>query len=48
MRYECSRSKEAQMIADKVTKALTGARLWGVEFFLADDGVYFSELAKTA
>ncbi|MBP7389610.1 MAG: formate-dependent phosphoribosylglycinamide formyltransferase, partial [Chitinophagales bacterium] len=37
--------KEAQMIADKVTKALTGAGLWGVEFFLADDGVYFSELS---
>ncbi|MFN8298487.1 MAG: formate-dependent phosphoribosylglycinamide formyltransferase [Chitinophagales bacterium] len=37
--------KEAQHIADKVTKALTGAGLWGVEFFLADDGVYFSELS---
>ncbi|HLP52316.1 MAG TPA: ATP-grasp domain-containing protein, partial [Chitinophagales bacterium] len=29
----------------KVTKALTGAGLWGVEFFLAEDGVYFSELS---
>lgn len=37
--------KEAQTIADKVTKALTGAGIWGVEFFLADDGVYFSELS---
>ncbi len=37
--------KEAQDIAGKVTKALTGAGLWGVEFFLADDGVYFSELS---
>ncbi len=37
--------KEAQSIADKVTKALTGAGIWGVEFFLADDGVYFSELS---
>lgn len=36
---------EARHIADKVTKALTGAGLWGVEFFLADDGVYFSELS---
>jgi len=36
---------EAQNIAAKVTKALTGAGLWGVEFFLADDGVYFSELS---
>jgi phosphoribosylglycinamide formyltransferase 2 len=37
--------KEAQQMAEKVTKALTGAGLWGVEFFLADDGVYFSELS---
>jgi len=36
---------EAQHIAGKVTEALTGAGLWGVEFFLADDGVYFSELS---
>ncbi len=36
---------EAQHIAEKVTKALTGAGLWGVEFFLAEDGVYFSELS---
>lgn len=37
--------KEAQAMADKVTNALTGAGIWGVEFFLADDGVYFSELS---
>lgn len=37
--------KEAQEMADKVTKALTGSGIWGVEFFLADDGVYFSELS---
>ncbi|MDQ3112096.1 MAG: formate-dependent phosphoribosylglycinamide formyltransferase [Bacteroidota bacterium] len=37
--------KEAQEMADKVTRALTGSGLWGVEFFLADDGVYFSELS---
>lgn len=36
---------EAQQIAGKVTRALTGAGIWGVEFFLADDGVYFSELS---
>lgn len=36
---------EAQHIAAKVTEALTGAGIWGVEFFLADDGVYFSELS---
>ncbi len=37
--------KEAQHMAAEVTKALTGSGLWGVEFFLADDGVYFSELS---
>jgi phosphoribosylglycinamide formyltransferase 2 len=37
--------QEAILIAGKVTKALTGAGIWGVEFFLADDGVYFSELS---
>lgn len=37
--------KDAQSMADKVTRALTGAGIWGVEFFLADDGVYFSELS---
>jgi phosphoribosylglycinamide formyltransferase 2 len=37
--------KEAQDMADKVTKGLTGAGLWGVEFFLTNKGVYFSELS---
>lgn len=37
--------KEAQDMAAKVTKALTGAGIWGVEFFLGDGGVYFSELS---
>ena len=37
--------EEAMHIADKVTRALTGAGIWGVEFFLAEDGVYFSELS---
>ncbi len=32
-------------MAEKVTAALTGAGLWGVEFFLTDKGVYFSELS---
>jgi phosphoribosylglycinamide formyltransferase 2 len=32
-------------MAKKVTTALTGAGLWGVEFFLTDKGVYFSELS---
>jgi phosphoribosylglycinamide formyltransferase 2 len=37
--------KEAQRMAGEVTKALTGAGIWGVEFFLSDEGVYFSELS---
>ena len=38
--------KEAQEMAEKVTRALTGAGLWGVEFFLShENGVYFSELS---
>src|SRR5574344_2732258 len=38
--------KKAQMMADKVTKALTGFGIWGVEFFLTkDNDVIFSELS---
>lgn len=38
--------EEAKRMADKVTAALTGAGIWGVEFFLSDkEGVYFSELS---
>jgi len=40
-----SHLKEAQEMAAKVTKALTGFGIWGVEFFVADEGVYFSELS---
>lgn len=36
---------DACNMAQKVTAALTGAGLWGVEFFLTDKGVYFSELS---
>ena len=32
-------------MARKVTNALTGAGIWGVEFFLGKDEVYFSELS---
>lgn len=32
-------------MAKKVTDALTGAGIWGVEFFLTHHGVYFSELS---
>ena len=37
--------KDAQKIAQKVTKALMGPGIWGVEFFVSKDGVYFSELS---
>lgn len=38
--------KEAQMMAKKVTDSLTGAGIWGVEFFISHkNGVYFSELS---
>lgn len=36
---------EAQDMARKVTDALGGAGLFGVEFFLTNEGVYFSELS---
>jgi phosphoribosylglycinamide formyltransferase 2 len=36
---------EAHTMAAKVTKALTGNGIWGVEFFLTTKGVYFSELS---
>lgn len=37
---------EAQNMAEKVTHALTGYGIWGVEFFLSHkNGVYFSELS---
>jgi phosphoribosylglycinamide formyltransferase 2 len=38
--------KEAQEMAGRVTSALTGEGIWGVEFFLSEkNGVYFSELS---
>lgn len=37
--------QEAQDMARKVTEALGGAGLFGVEFFLTNEGVYFSELS---
>ncbi|MDE6003250.1 MAG: formate-dependent phosphoribosylglycinamide formyltransferase [Prevotella sp.] len=38
--------KQAQHMADEVTRALTGAGIWGVEFFLSKQGeVIFSELS---
>ena len=38
--------RKAEDMAEKVTKALTGAGIWGVEFFLTKEGeVIFSELS---
>ncbi|MBC7864088.1 MAG: formate-dependent phosphoribosylglycinamide formyltransferase [Bacteroidia bacterium] len=37
--------KDAEEMAKKVTEALTGQGIWGVEFFLTDKGIYFSELS---
>jgi phosphoribosylglycinamide formyltransferase 2 len=37
--------KDAQDMAEKVTEALGGSGIWGVEFFLSEKGVYFSELS---
>ncbi len=35
----------AREMADQVTRSLGGAGLWGVEFFLGEDEVWFSELS---
>ena len=45
MKMEDSHLKTAQEMADKITKALGGSGIWGVEFFIKDDTVYFSELS---
>ncbi|MBI2793410.1 MAG: formate-dependent phosphoribosylglycinamide formyltransferase [Ignavibacteria bacterium] len=37
--------KKAQGMGRAVTDSLTGAGIWGVEFFLTRDDVYFSELS---
>ena len=39
------RLKEAEEMAGKVTKALGGAGIWGVEFFITKEATYFSELS---
>lgn len=36
---------EAQVMAAKVTEALGGEGIWGVEFFITKEGAYFSELS---
>ncbi len=45
MKMEDSHLKTAQLMANKVTKALGGSGIWGVEFFIGKNGVYFSELS---
>jgi phosphoribosylglycinamide formyltransferase 2 len=42
---DAAQLEEAQDMAKKVTEALGGAGIWGIEFFLGDDAVYFSELS---
>lgn len=37
--------QEAQSMAKAITHELGGFGIWGVEFFLTDEGVYFSELS---
>ncbi|MEN9400498.1 MAG: hypothetical protein RL632_1601 [Bacteroidota bacterium] len=37
--------EEAKSMAAEVTKALGGAGIWGVEFFITKEGAYFSELS---
>jgi phosphoribosylglycinamide formyltransferase 2 len=39
------RLEEAQEMAKKVTDALGGAGIWGVEFFITKEATYFSELS---
>jgi len=45
MPMQAEHLKEAQDMAAKVTKALGGSGLWGVEFFITKEGAYFSELS---
>ena len=45
MTMEDTHLKTAQEMADKITQSLGGSVIWGVEFFVGKDGVYFSELS---
>lgn len=45
MQMADARLKEAQQMAADVTAALGGSGIWGVEFFIGKDCVYFSELS---
>ena len=37
--------KETKEMANKITKSLGGSGIWGVEFFITNDGAVFSELS---
>ena len=45
MPMQDARLQEAQEMASKITTALRGSGIWGVEFFVGKDCVYFSELS---
>ena len=45
MAMNADRLKEAEVMAGKVTEALGGAGIWGVEFFITKEATYFSELS---
>ncbi|MBU2020220.1 MAG: formate-dependent phosphoribosylglycinamide formyltransferase [Bacteroidetes bacterium] len=45
MAMESASLMEAQEMARKVTAALGGEGLWGVEFFITKEGAFFSELS---
>jgi phosphoribosylglycinamide formyltransferase 2 len=45
MAMENTKLRTAQKMAKSITKALGGSGIWGVEFFIGKDGVYFSELS---
>ncbi len=45
MPMDAAHLKIAEQMSAKVTAALGGSGLWGVEFFVGKNGVYFSELS---
>ena len=45
MKMEDTHLKTAQEMAARVTDALGGNGVWGVEFFIGKNGVYFSEIS---
>ena len=45
MSMKSNHLKIAQEMAKKITSALGGSGIWGVEFFISKNGVYFSELS---